>query len=97
LDGKVAICGSKGSNECIFERLDGLFSRVDTMIMGLNELEFAFVLVKKLLDVFGGLVVHDIELRLEPLLGEIINFLYASKIVVSSNALIGSARMQFNL
>jgi hypothetical protein len=57
------------------------------MIMGLDELEFAFVFVKKLLDVFGGLVVHDIELRLEPLLGELIElFLYASKIVVSSNA-----------
>jgi hypothetical protein len=88
LDGKVAICGSKGGNECIFECLDGPFSRVDTMIMGLNELEFAFVFVEKLL--------HDIELRLEPLLGEIINFLYASKIVVSSNALIGYARMQFD-
>jgi hypothetical protein len=62
------------------------------MIMGLNELEFAFISVQKLLDVFCGLVVHDVELRLQPLLGELLKlFLDASKIVVSSNALIGSA------
>ncbi len=46
------------------------------MIMGLDELEFAFVSVQKLLDVFGDLVVHDVELRLEPSLGEIIKLFF---------------------
>jgi hypothetical protein len=46
------------------------------MVMGLDELEFAFVFIQKLLDVFCDLVVHDIELRLEPFLAELIKLFF---------------------
>ncbi len=46
------------------------------MVMGLNELQFAIIFVKELLDVLGGLVVHNIELRFEALFGEFIELYF---------------------
>ncbi len=65
LDGKVAIHCSKGGNEGIPKNLDCMFCSIDTMVMRLNKLQFALVFVKELLDVLGGLVVHDIEIGFE--------------------------------
>jgi hypothetical protein len=66
--------------------------------MGLDELQFAFIFVKELLDVLIGLVVHDIELGFEASFGEFIElYLYASKNVLSSNPLIGSTKILLDL
>ncbi len=53
-----------------------MFCSIDTMVMGLNKLQFALVFVKELLDVLGGLVVHDIELGFEASFGEFIKLYF---------------------
>jgi hypothetical protein len=67
LQWEIGICRCERCNEGIFERLDGPFSGVDSMVVWLDKLEFAFFFGKKLLDKFCCLIVHDVDFRLVPL------------------------------
>ena len=72
LDGKVHVCCGQGRNECILKCLDGPFGHVHTMIVWFEELQVAIILRKESLDVFCGLIIHDVELRLESFAGEFV-------------------------
>ncbi len=61
LDGKIAIGRAKRTDELIFECLHCPLSGVDTMIMGLNELEADLLWGEVGLDHFCSLIVHHVQ------------------------------------
>ncbi len=61
LDGKVHVSGAEGADELIFECLDSLFSGVDAVIAGFNELEATLLWGKVQFDFFYCLIVHDVD------------------------------------
>jgi hypothetical protein len=73
---KVTVCFGKGRDESILERLDRPFRGVDMVVVGFNKLQFAIVLVQELFNIFSGLIVHDVELNMDTLLGELIKLLF---------------------
>ena len=84
LDWKVVICRRECGNEHIFERLNGTFRCIHTIIVWFHELEVAFLTCEESLDVFGGLVVHYIKFWCKPSTGEFVEVLF----VRSKNSLI---------
>ena len=66
------ICCCKGRDKCIFKCLYGPFGRVHTMIVLFDELQVAIICQKESFDVFCGLIIHDVELRLESFAGEFV-------------------------
>jgi hypothetical protein len=61
LDGKVHIGGAEGTVESIFKCLESLFSGVDVVIAGLDELEATLLWGKVRFDCFCCLIVHNID------------------------------------
>jgi hypothetical protein len=67
------------------------------MIVGFNKLQSALIFHQKLCDVFGGLIVHDVQSGLEAFDSEFVKIkLYASNIVLLSRPVIGVARIAFD-
>ena len=60
LNWEVRVCGSKGSDETIFKRLDGTLGGVDAMIVGFDKLKRYLLGSQVSLDDFRGLIVHDV-------------------------------------
>ena len=60
LNWEVGVGSAEGSDESIFERLDGSFRRIHAMIVGLDELEGHFAGRQVSLDYFCRLIVHDV-------------------------------------
>ncbi len=69
-------CCGKDCDESILEHLDCPFCGIDTVVVGLNKLQFAIILLQELFNLFSGLIVHDVELKVETLLGELIKLLF---------------------
>jgi metal-dependent hydrolase (beta-lactamase superfamily II) len=61
LQWEVAVCRGQGRDECVFERLDRTFRRIHAVVVGFHQLELAFILSKKLFDMFSRLIVHNVE------------------------------------
>ena len=61
LDWEVLISGSKCSNKRVFPCLDCSLGGIHLVVVGFDQLQFALFLCEELLDVFCGLVVHDVE------------------------------------
>ncbi len=72
MEGGINVGGGKGSNEL----LDGLFCGVDLMIVGFDKLQFSLIFRWKLFDVFGGLIVHDVQSGLEAFDGEFVKIFF---------------------
>ena len=86
LDGELAVGCPKGTNKSIFECLDGLLCSVDPVVVWLNQLECQLLWGEVSFDCFGGLIVHDIYFRFEPLLTK-----YSKFFVYASNMRSGSS------
>ncbi len=65
LDQEIQIGGWEGGNEGILECLDSALGRVDSVVVGLHELELAFLFSEKFLDIFCCLIFHDIQFWFE--------------------------------
>jgi hypothetical protein len=61
LDGKIDVGHAKHTDESIFEHLNCPLSRVDAMIMGLNELEADLLQGEVGLDHLCSLIVHHVQ------------------------------------
>ena len=61
MEREVDVCGAEATDEVVFERLDGLFCSIDSMIVGLNELNGTVVGGDKCLDGGRSLIVGDVE------------------------------------
>jgi hypothetical protein len=75
LEWKVAVCCGEGHDESVLECLDHPFHDIDAVVVGFDELQFAIVLSQELFNIFSGFIVHDVELNVETLLGELIKLL----------------------
>jgi hypothetical protein len=69
---ELTVRGGQGSKKSILERLDCLLCRVDAVVMWLYKLQSAILLGEKLLNVFCGLVIHDIQFRFESFTCEVV-------------------------
>jgi hypothetical protein len=67
LEGEIGISGCKRCNKNVLKRLDGLFGRIDAVIMQFDKLELALVFGEIFFDISGSLIIHDIQLQLESL------------------------------
>ena len=68
LEQEVAVCCCKGHDECCLKSMYSLFCCIQAVVVGLGDLQLAIILGEKFLDVFGSLVVHDIQFWFESLL-----------------------------
>ena len=59
----------------IFESLDGSFGSIDTLVAGLDELEFDVSWIEVGFDYFCSLIVHDIQLWFVTLVFEVFKVL----------------------
>jgi hypothetical protein len=67
LEGEIGIGGCKRCNISILKSLDGLFGRIDAVIMRFDKLELALLVGEKVFDISGSLMFHDNQLWLESL------------------------------
>ena len=66
----------KLEREMVLESLYGPFGGVDSMVVGLNKLDFSILLLHEIFDRFGCLVVGDVECGFVPLGGEGFEYLF---------------------
>jgi hypothetical protein len=59
LEGEFAVGRREGTDEMIFEHLDGTFCRVNAVVVWLNEHELAIFVGEKFLDLLRALIVHN--------------------------------------
>jgi hypothetical protein len=60
LEGEFAIGRREGTDEMIFERLDGTFCCVNAVVVWFNEHELAIFVSEKFLDLLRALIVHNV-------------------------------------
>ena len=60
MEGEFIVGRCKGADKMIFERLDGAFSRVNAVVVWLNEHELTIIVGEKILDLLRALIVHHI-------------------------------------
>ncbi len=61
MEWEVDVCGAEATDEVVFERLDGPFCGVDSMIVGLDELNGTVTGGETCLDGGRSLIVGDVE------------------------------------
>jgi hypothetical protein len=65
LEGEFAIGRRKGTDKVILERLNGVFGRINLMVVRLNEHEFTIFVGEEFFNLLGALIVHHVQLYLE--------------------------------
>ena len=71
LEGPLGISCAEATDEMVFERLDGTFSCVNSVVCWFDKLPSAALFCQILFDWRGGLIVSDIKGRLETLVLEL--------------------------
>ncbi len=66
LDGEVYICGAKGANEPVLESLDGVFCRIDSVVVQLNKLKAHIFRPEVSFFNFCCLIIHDVYFQSVP-------------------------------
>ena len=60
MEGEFAVGRCEGTDEMIFERLDGAFGRVNVVVVWFDEHELAIFVGEKFLDLPRALIVHNV-------------------------------------
>jgi hypothetical protein len=60
LEGEFAVGHCEGTEKVIFERLNGAFGHVNSMVVRLNEHKFTIFVGEEFFNLLGALIVHHV-------------------------------------